>query len=257
MNRIARRFQALIAPAVMLAAWEAAADAGWLPDYLVAPSKIVVVFWGMIASGELWPHLSGSLVRAYGGFALGLFFGMTMGLLAGVSRAVGNFYDPLISLAYPVPKIAILPILMVWFGLGDVSKIAVIMTSVFFPVFINAYAGARAVNRIYIWSARSMGASSAAVFRRIVIPAAMPHILTGARNGLALSFIVLFASELVGAKAGLGYLIGVAEDSGRFDLMYVAIISIGLAGFISDRILIRVRRWLLAGQTLGRQEFGA
>ena len=256
MSQLARKVQPLIAPVIVLALWEATADAGLLPDYLVAPSKIATVFTRMVISGELWPHLLGSLKRAYGGFALGLLFGMVFGLLAGVSRGVGNFYDPLISLTYPVPKIAILPIMMVWFGLGDVSKIVVIMTSVFFPVFINAYAGARGVNKIYIWSAQSMGASPVTVFWRVILPAAMPHILAGARNGLALSFIVLFASELVGAKAGLGYLIGVAEDSGRFDLMYVAIIAIGLAGFISDRILIRVRRWLLAGQTLGRQEFG-
>lgn len=131
------------------------------------------------------------------------------------------------------------------------------MMSVFFPVFINAYAGARGINKTYVWSARNMGADATTVFRRVIVPTSMPHILTGARNGLALAFIVLFASELVGAKAGLGYLIGVAEDSARLDLMYVAIISIGLAGFLSDRALIKIRRWLLVGQTIGKEDFGA
>jgi len=208
----------------------------------------------MATSGELWPHVWSSMIRAYGGFALGAFAGVFLGLFAGVSRAAGMFLDPLVSLTYPVPKIVLLPILVVWLGFGDASKIATIAISVFFPVFINAFAGTRAVPRLYVWAARNMGARPGRTFFRVVLPAAMSHVLAGIRVGLALAFVVLFAAELFGASSGLGYLIGRAEESGRFDLMFVAILAITFIGFASDRAFVALRRRLLAGQTLNRGE---
>lgn len=244
----------VIAPLAVLALWEAYARLGGAPSYLVAPTRIAAVTFDMAVSGELWPHAGASLVRAYGGFALGAAAGILLGLFAGVSRAAGTFLDPLVSLIYPVPKIVVLPILVVWLGFGDLSKIATIAISVFFPVFINAYAGTRAVPKLYVWAARNMGAAPVRIFFRVVLPAAMSHVLAGIRIGLALAFVVLFAAELFGAPAGLGYLIGRAEESGRFDLMFVAILVIAVIGFASDRLLVAVRRRLLAGQALGREE---
>jgi len=250
----ARLARGLALPLLALLLWEVLGRLDVLPEYLVVPSLILLTAGLMAASGELWPHVGASLFRALSGFVLGSAFGILMGLLAGVSRAVGRIYDPLISLAYPVPKVAFLPLIFVWFGIGDLSKIVTLMISVFFPVFINAYYGARSVDRLYVWSARNMGATRLQVFLKVVLPAAMPHILTGLRTGLALSFIVLFAVEMSGAREGLGFLIRQAEDSMRFDLMYVAILMIGLLGFGSDRLLLRLRRRLLAGQTLSREE---
>jgi ABC-type nitrate/sulfonate/bicarbonate transport system permease component len=125
---------------------------------------------------------------------------------------------------------------------------------VFFPIFINAYGGASDINVRYIWAARSMGASPLRIFFRVVLPASLPQIFAGARVGLGLAYITLFATELFGARSGLGYLIGLAETSRRFDTMYVAIVAIGLAGFLSDRLLIWLRSRLLHGMTLGKEE---
>lgn len=249
-----RGLAGLILPVLLLATWEAGADTGLLPDYLIAPSRIVIAFTAMAISGELWVHVGASLYRAYMGFAIGSALGIVLGLWAGTSRGARGFFNPLMSAIYPVPKVAFLPILIIWLGLGDPSKIATIALSVFFPAFINAYAGTRAVPNIYLWAGRAMGASSLRMFFLVMLPASLPHVLAGVRVGLGLAFVVLFAAELFGARSGLGYLIGVAEDSRRYDLMYVAIIAIGLFGFLSDRALIVVRRRLLAGQTLSKEE---
>jgi ABC-type nitrate/sulfonate/bicarbonate transport system permease component len=250
-----RGFCGSIVPVGVLLVWEAGARAGLLPDFLIAPSLIVREFLNMAISGELWIHVSHSLMRSIGGFALGTALGVMLGIMAGTSTIAGSFFNPLISVVYPVPKVAFMPILIIWLGLGDMSKIATIALSVFFPTFINSYAGARSVPHLLIWLARSVGASRPRIFFYVILPASLPHILTGVRLGLGISYIVLFAAELFGARSGLGYLIGVAEDSRRFDLMYVAIISIGLLGLLSDRLLVAVRRRLLAGQSLGKEEF--
>jgi ABC-type nitrate/sulfonate/bicarbonate transport system permease component len=251
-----RTLLGVLAPLAVLIAWEAYARTGGGPSYLVAPTAILAVTFDMATNGELWPHVGASLVRAYGGFALGAIAGILLGLFAGVSRAAGTFLDPLVSLTYPVPKVVVLPILVVWLGFGDASKVATIAVSVFFPVFINAYSGTRAVPKLYVWAARNMGARPKRTFFRVVLPAAMSHVLAGIRIGLALSFVVLFAAELFGAPAGLGYLIGRAEESGRFDLMFVAILAIAFIGFLTDRAFVALRRRLLVGQTLSREEAG-
>ena len=120
-----------------------------------------------------------------------------VGLLGGVVKPVERFYDPLISLIYPVPKVAILPLIFAWFGLGSLSKIVVMTISIFFPTYIAAFYGTRAVNRIHVWSALNAGASRAQVFFRIVVPSALPDIFNGLRIGLALSFVLMVTTELV------------------------------------------------------------
>ncbi len=252
---IGRAGKALLLPLALFAIWEYSAYTGSMPRYLIAPSEIVKTTVTMIATGELLTDTLHSLRRAYGGFLIGASLGVALGLLAGVSRAVAGFFDPLISLTYPVPKIAVLPILMSWLGLGDASKIAVIALGVFFPVFINAFYGTRSVSRLHVWSALNMGASRGQVFRKVVLPSAAPQVLTGLRIGLALSFIVMFAAEMVSARTGLGYLVMRAEDSLRFDLMYAAILAIGVLGFASDRILLVLRRRLLAGRSAGHVDY--
>lgn len=249
-----RAYHGWIVPIAVLVLWEVGARLQVLPEFFVAPSIVLTELIKMCLSGELFEHISASLVRSLGGFALGTIVGLLLGLWAGVSGVAGSFFNPLASVVYPVPKVAFLPILVIWLGLGDGSKIATIALSAFFPVFINAYSGTHSVSKVYLWAARSMGASRLRIFFFVVLPATMPHIFSGMRIGLGLSFVVLFATEIFGARSGLGYLIGVAEDSRRYDLMYVAIISIGLLGFICDRILVVARRRVLVGQLIGKEE---
>ena len=153
--------------------------------------------------------------------------------------------SPLVFLSYPVPKIVMLPVFMLWFGIGDLSKVLIIALACFYPSFINAFYGARATPRILVWSARNMGATQAQIFRRVVLPGALPLIFAGMRVSLALSFIVMFATEMINARSGLGYLIRQAENGLRFDLMYVALLTIAILGYAGDRLLRFSREKLL------------
>jgi ABC-type nitrate/sulfonate/bicarbonate transport system permease component len=252
-SRRRRALLGLVLPLAAVVAWELRARAGGAPTYLIAPSVILATTWDMLVSGELWQHTRASLVRALGGYAIGGACGIALGLLAGIARPVERFYDPIVSLTYPVPKIVVLPILIAWLGAGDASKIAVVTAAVFYPTFINALYGAKGVNRLYVWSARNMGASPLRVFAKVILPAALPQVLTGLRIGLALAFIVTVAAEMQNSRGGLGHLIITAEDSLRFDLMYAAIIAIALIGFGGDRALLAARRRVLAGQSIGKE----
>ena len=251
-SRARRAALGLMLPLAALIAWEISARIGDVPSYLVAPSVILATTWEMLASGELWQHTRASLLRALGGYAIGGACGIAMGLLAGIARPVEQFYDPIVSFTYPVPKIVVLPILIAWLGAGDGSKIAVITAAVFYPTFINSLYGAKGVNKLYVWSARNMGAGPLRVFAKVILPAALPQVLAGLRIGLALAFIVMVACEMANSRNGLGHLIITAEDSLRFDLMYAAIIAIAIIGFAGDRALLALRRRALAGQSIGK-----
>ena len=230
----------------MLALWQIAAASGG-PAYLLGPAEIVRSFVAALGTPELYVHIAASLGRALPGFVLGSLLGIVLGLTAGVRRGFDETVSPLVFLSYPVPKIVLLPLFMLWFGIGDLSKILIIAFACFYPMYINAYYGARATPRILVWSARNMGASGAQVFRRVVLPAALPYLFAGLRVALALSFIVMFAAEMINARSGLGHLIRDAESSLRFDLMYVALLSIAILGYAGDRLLryarSRALRW--------------
>lgn len=231
----------------LLAAWQLA-SLGGLPDYLLPPLEIAKDFAQALGTRELYGHIAASLGRAVPGFFMGAIVGSALGLLAGVRRGFDETVSPLVFLTYPVPKIVLLPLFMLWFGIGDLSKILIIALACFYPMYINAYYGARATPRILVWSARNMGASGGQIFRRVVLPAALPYLFAGLRVALALSFIVMFAAEMINARSGLGHLIRDSESSLRFDLMYVALVSIAILGYAGDRLLRFARRRALAWQ---------
>jgi ABC-type nitrate/sulfonate/bicarbonate transport system permease component len=147
-----------------------------------------------------------------------------------------------------VPKIVLLPLFMLWFGIGDLSKVLIIALACFYPVFINAYYGARSTQKILVWSGLNLGAGGWRIFRGIVVPSALPQIFAGLRVSLALSFIVMFAAEMINARSGLGHMIRTAENSLRFDLMYVSLLSIAILGYAGDRLLHFIRDKALAWQ---------
>ena len=246
------RWLGLLLPIALLVIWELAGRAGQLPKYLVQPSVILATTWELARTGELFVHIGSSMFRQSAGFAIGATCGVMIGLLAGVLKPVERFYDPLISLIYPVPKVAVLPLIFAWFGLGSLSKIVVMTISIFFPTYIAAFYGAKSVNRIHLWSAFNAGASRLQVFFRIVFPSALPDIFNGLRIGLALSFVLMVTTELVVSTSGLGYMIARAEETLRFDRMYVAIITIGIIGFCADRLLLWVRNRAVVGQQLSK-----
>ena len=241
-----KRGLSLISLALVLVTWQLAALRG-LPDYLLSPAQIARHFAEALGSAELYENVWASLKRSLPGFVLGSFLGALLGLAAGMARWFDRMLSPAVFLTYPVPKIVMLPIFMIWFGIGDLSKVLIIALACFYPVFINAYTGVRQVRTILVWSALNMGATPAQVFRRVVLPSAAPMIFASLRVALALSFIVMFAAEMINARSGLGHMIRTAENSLRFDLMYVALLAIAILGYAGDRLVrfsqSRLLRW--------------
>jgi len=238
------RAAALVA---LLVVWQIAVVSG-APEFLLGPWQVVKHFVEALGTRELYDNIGASLGRALPGFFLGSVAGIALGLAAGSSRAFDQAFSPAVFLSYPVPKIVMLPLFMLWFGIGETSKILVIALACFYPMFINAYYGVRATPKVLVWSALNLGAGRARVFRRVVLPAALPQIFAGLRVSLALSFIVMFAAEMVNARTGLGQLIRIAENSLRFDLMYVSLITIAILGYAGDQLLALARRHALAWQ---------
>jgi NitT/TauT family transport system permease protein len=226
---------------LVLLGWQLAALRG-LPEYVLSPLEIIRHFVQALGSAELYEHVRASLARSLPGFAIRTIFGAVLGLAAGVARWFDRLLSPAVFLTYPVPKIVMLPIFMLWFGIGELSKVLIIALACFYPVFINAYYGVRATPTILVWSALNMGAGRGEIFRRVVVPSAAPMIFAGMRVALALSFIV------INARSGLGHLIRVAENSLRFDLMYVSLLSIATLGYAGDRLMRFAHRRLLAWQ---------
>src|SRR5260221_4772339 len=232
---------------LLLLAWQLLWMRG-LPEYILGPVEILRHFSAALGEREFYDNVGASLMRSLPGFAIGTLLGVALGLAAGVARSFDQMMSPAVFLTYPVPKIVMLPLFMLWFGIGDVSKILIIALACFYPAFINAYYGARATRRILVWSARNMGATEAEIFRRVVLPGALPHIFAGLRVALALSFIVMFAAEMINARSGLGHLIREAENSLRFDLMYVSLVTIAILGYAGDRLIRFLGGYFLPGE---------
>jgi ABC-type nitrate/sulfonate/bicarbonate transport system permease component len=241
-------------PVATLVAWEVFGRLDVLPRYLSVPTLIVAALWELAVSGELAVALAASLYRVALGFAIGTATGIVAGLGAGVVPGVRHFFDPLVSFLYSIPKIAFLPVFLLLFGLGHASKISIIAFSTFFPVFIASRHAVLSINPILVWAARNMGTPPRTIFFRVMIPAAAPQLFAGIRIGLAHAFVVLFAAELIGSKAGLANLISYGEEWVRFDIMFAGIVCFAVLGFVSDRILVTIRRRVLKGHLIGTEE---
>jgi ABC-type nitrate/sulfonate/bicarbonate transport system permease component len=244
-------------PTAVVASWELLGRVSALPPYLSYPSQILAALWEVTADGELPQAAAVSLYRVLAGFAIGTIVGVCVGLGAGLVRGVRNFFDPLVSFLFAVPKIAFLPVFLLLFGIGSASKIAIVAFSCFFPVFIASCHSVLSVNKLFLWAAQNMGTPPHKLFFRVLIPAAAPQLFAGVRISLAHAFIVLFAAELIGSHAGLGVLIAEGENAARFDLMFAGIVAFAVLGFVSDRILLAVRARVLKGSLLGTEEKAA
>lgn len=209
---------------------------------------VLRTLWNMMADGTMELHAVYTLYRVLFGFFLAVVFALPLGILMARFKRVENFVLPLVSALMPIPSFALVPLFMLWFGIGDLSKVLIIALACFYPCFINAYYGARMTPSILVWSGMNMGARRARIFFRIVLPSAAPMIFAGLRVSLALSFIVMFAAEMINARAGLGFLIRAAESGLRFDLMYVSLVSIAILGYAGDRLLRFTRHRVLAWQ---------
>jgi len=233
----------LVSPIALLVLWQALLMLG-IGDrrFVPAPSDIAWRYWEMVKSGELARHTAITLYRVFVGFFLGCIPGIVVGLLMAMFRPVRIFFDPLIASLFPIPKIALMPLLLLAFGFGDASKIALVVIAVFFPVVVNTYVGAANIEKIYWDVAKNFGATQWMVFRRIVFFGALPMIFAGLRIALAVSFIVLVAAEFVATKAGIGYLIWNSWELLQVDVMFVGIVTVGILGLIATVALKEIER---------------
>jgi NitT/TauT family transport system permease protein len=236
------------APLLILAlAWEFIARTGLISSSALPPlTNVLVSWWGLMRDGDIWTHGAASLWRV----GAGLFCAIVIGGLLGVAMASWKIADtvlaPFVSIFYPLPKSALIPITALWLGFGDGSKILLIALGCMLPVTIGAYNGARSADRMLVWSARGMGASKLRMLRDVVLPSALPELLSGVRTAMAISFVLLIASELVVARAGFGYLIGFLGSNGTYEPMFAVVLTVAFLGFVADRLYMAMTRRVFA-----------
>jgi NitT/TauT family transport system permease protein len=235
-------------PLLLLAiGWELAARLELVSTTALPPLSDVVVSWvDMIKDGELLSNGISSLYRAFAGLALAIVVGGALGIVMAWWKPVNVLLSPLVEIFYPLPKSALIPVTVIWLGFGDGSKILLIFLGCMLPVTIGAFNGARGSEQALVWSARSMGASRLRMLWDVVLPSAMPELLNGVRTALALSFILLVASELIVARSGFGYLIGFLGANGSYDAMYAVVLTVAFLGFAADRVYLLITKRALA-----------
>jgi NitT/TauT family transport system permease protein len=235
-------------PLFLLAlAWEALTLSGIVPSAALPRLDTVATAWfGLAESGELWTNAVASISRGASGLGLASACGSLIGVLMAWYKPVRIAVNPIVQFFYPMPKSALIPVMVLWLGFGDASKVVLIFVGCLLPVTLSAFNGARGTEEVLIWSARSMGASRARVLWEVVVPSALPELLSGIRTALALSFVLLVSSELIVARQGLGYMIGWLGDGGAYDAMFAVVLTVALLGFAADRGYLMLTRRILA-----------
>jgi len=230
---------------VLAGTWEAISRFGLVSEFaLPAFTEVLSSFFRLNEEG-LWSHTAQSLYRGTTGFLCASVIGVLAGVLMAWYRPFYILFNPLLRCLYPMPKSALIPLTIMWIGLGDPSKITLIFIGCLLPVVLSAFNAARGVDPILLWSARSLGASEKQILWEVVLPAALPEILSGIRISLALAFILLVSGELLMANNGIGYLIDVLGEGGDYSGMFAGVATISLIGFLADRGYVLLSRRLL------------
>ena len=234
-----RRTQGLLVPAVLVVVWEAVVRAGWVsPHLLPPPSELVTTLADLAGNGTLLGHIGISSLRVLIGFLIGAGLAVVVGAAVGLSRRTEALLDPTFQALRAIPSLAWVPLLLLWLGIDEAPKITLIAIGAFFPVYLNFVAGIQNVDRKLVEVGGIYGLTGYRLIARIFLPAALPNLFTGLRSGLSLSWMFLVAAELIAASSGLGYLLTDGRETGRADLVIVAIIVLALLGKTSDSLLL-------------------
>jgi NitT/TauT family transport system permease protein len=239
----------IIKPAVaiiaFLAVWEVAPRIGLVDKVFLPPfTEVADTFFTLIGNGQLWEHISASLSRALVGFAIAVVGTIPLGIAIAWYRPVAEFLNPILELFRNTAALALLPVFILILGIGETSKVALVIYASAFPILLNTITGVRTVDPLLIKSAQSLGLSPTRLFQKVILSAAVPSIFTGLRMAAASSVLVLIAAEMVGAKAGLGYLITAAQLNFQIPNMYAGIVAIALVGLIFNALLEFIERRL-------------
>ncbi|MEW2481824.1 ABC transporter permease [Mycobacterium sp. NPDC049093] len=236
-----RVLRATVVVAAFLGLWEVAPRIGLVDKVFLPPfSEVVSAWFTLLGNGQLAEHVSASLSRALIGLAIAIVISIPLGVAIAWYRPVAEFLNPILELFRNTAALALLPVFILILGIGETSKVALVIYAASFPILLNTISGVRTVDPLLIKSARSLGLSPVRLFQKVILPAAVPTIFTGLRMAAASSILVLIAAEMVGAKAGLGYLITASQLNFQIPNMYAGIVTIALVGVIFNGIVVAI-----------------
>ena len=233
-------------PVLIIIGWQIASSSGWLSSrVLPEPRAVLLAFWRLASSGELWQHVAVSSGRALAGLAIGGGLGLALGLLTGTFRIAETLLDSTLQMVRNIPALALIPLVILWFGIDESAKLFLVSVGVFFPIYLNTFHGIRSVDKGLIEMARSYGLSGWDLYRQVILPGALPSILVGLRFSLGLMWVLLIVAETISAQAGIGYLTMNAREFLQTDVVLVGILLYALLGKLADVLARGLERWWL------------
>lgn len=243
----------MLGPVLLLVIWEIASRTGLLsPETLTAPTTALVTGYDMLADGTLMPHFLASAARAYTGLALGVFIGVALALISGLTRAGEALIDGIVQIKRAVPTLALIPLAIIWLGIGEAMKIFLIFTAVLVPIYINTHAALRGIDIGHVELATTLGLTRSEFIRKVALPAALPGFFVALRLAVALCWTALVVLELINTQTGIGYLMNRARDWGQTDIIVVGIMIYAALGLASDTLVRLLESRVLAyRRTLG------
>lgn len=234
-DTLALRLSPWVLPLVLLGLWQGAVASGLLSTRILpAPSAVLEAGWALLSSGELWQHLAISGWRATLGFAIGGGLGLLLGFITGLSRWGERLLDSSVQMVRNVPHLALIPLVILWFGIDEAAKIFLVALGTLFPIYLNTYHGIRNVDAGLMEMARSYGLSGLALFRQVILPGALPSILVGVRFALGFMWLTLIVAETISASSGIGYLAMNAREFLQTDVVVLAILLYAVLGKLAD-----------------------
>lgn len=233
-------------PLLLILGWEFAAKVGWLSSRILPePWAVARAAWSLALSGELWTHVRISAWRAISGFAVGGGLGLLLGLLTGTFKQAETLLDTSVQMIRNIPALALIPLVILWFGIDESSKLFLVSIGVFFPVYLNTFHGIRSVDKGLIEMAKSYGLSGWPLYRDVILPGALPSILVGVRFALGLVWVLLIVAETISAQAGIGYMTMNAREFLQTDVVLVGILLYALLGKLADMLARGLERYWL------------
>lgn len=236
----------LAVPAGIIALWYALTASGYFsPQTMPSPWAVGISFWQLIVTGELWPNLLISLQRVAVGLSIGVGLGVILGLLSSLSRFGEDSIDATVQMGRTLPHLALIPLMILWFGIGELPKVVLIALGSLFPIYLNLFSAVRGTDRKLVEAASTLGLSHAETIWHVILPAAVPGFLVGLRQALGASWISLVVAEQINASSGVGYLVMNARDFLRTDIIFDGLIVYALLGLATDQLVRLLERRLL------------
>lgn len=245
-TQLGQRLLPWLVPIALILIWQIASSTGLLESRILpAPSAVAIAFWELLVSGVLWTHVKVSAGRAISGLLVGGGLGLLLGLLNGSSKLASTLLDTTLQMIRNIPALALIPLVILWFGIDESAKLFLVAIGVFFPIYINTYHGIRSVDPQLIEMGKSYGLTRWQLYKEIILPGAMPSILVGLRFSLGLVWVLLIVAETISAQSGIGYMTMNAREFLQTDIVLVGILLYALLGKLADVLAVSLERFLL------------